>query len=79
MESVFPFVLLGLAVGLLIWGVSNLFVDDIIRQCYFHVVSAGAIASEEQPARTAKNPTFLRSPCWLVLDGPWYAKAIILV
>ena len=72
MESVFPFVLLGLAMGLMIWGVSNLFVDDIIRERYFHVVSAGAIASAKTTCQDRQEPNLpeksvLALPRWTLV------------
>ena len=41
MEPFFPFVLLGLAVGLLIWGVNNLFVEG--RYTKLFATSATAV------------------------------------
>src|SRR5208282_1771883 len=44
MESFFPFVLLGLAVGLLIWGVSNLSVQERYTKLYATIATAVGVA-----------------------------------
>src|SRR5271157_4163838 len=44
MEPFFPFVLLGLAVGLLIWGVSNLSVQERYTKLYATIATAVGVA-----------------------------------
>ena len=44
MESFFPFVLLGLAVGLLIWGVSNLSVQERYTKLFATIATAVGVA-----------------------------------
>ena len=44
MEPFFPFVLLGLAVGLLIWGVSNLSVQEGYTKLFATIATAVGVA-----------------------------------
>ena len=44
MEPFFPFVLLGLAVGLLIWGVSNLSVQERYTKLFATIATAVGVA-----------------------------------